>query len=361
MEQGVLSACPDAEVLQIPLADGGDGFLEAVLAAAGGNKESVTAMNALGQRATAPMGWLSPDQAVIDMSLISGLAMIPPKDRNGMAASSVGTGQMILHAISRGAKKILLGIGGSATSDGGAGAATALGLSLLDNQGQPLLLGAGDLARLDSLKLDVEMIKKYTTVSLQVACDVDNPLLGPRGCARIFSPQKGVPPEELPVLETTLEHWANLLEAATGNSSRNIPGAGAAGGMGFMLHNLLNAELVSGAELIMQAAGFAEKCKGADLILTCEGALDEQTAEGKLPALVARHASAMGIPVIAFAGILKPGWQKLHQQGLTAAWALADGPISFADSINRAAELLSSAAFQATSLVLATTSHSRRS
>ncbi len=285
-------ARPSDVVLLVPLADGGEGTLAAIHAAGGWTVMTAAARDPLWRPMRAP--WLQSadgSRAVVEMAAASGLSRVAPEERDAQRASSLGTGDLLRAALDAGVRDVVLGIGGSATTDGGAGMLGALG-ALIDDG-----LGLVDLAGLDP---------RLASLRLSVACDVTNPLLGPSGAAAVYGPQKGATLDDVAVLDRRLHRWADALEAATGRSERDAPGAGAAGGMGFALlclSNLLGSlELRPGVDLVMEAAGFASALAGADLVVTGEGRIDAQTAFGKTALGVARRAQAAGVRCIAVGG-----------------------------------------------------------
>lgn len=289
-----------ADVMLAPIADGGEGTLEALVAAVGGSVMGTIARGPLGIPVRAHVGILSDGTAVVEMSQASGLRLVAERDRDPMKASSFGTGEMIRAAIARRAQRILIAIGGSATVDGGMGLARALGIRFLDAGGSEVAEGGQGLehvARIDDSTLD----KRLPGTPLVVASDVMAPLLGPEGAAHAFGPQKGATREQVDGLERGLANLAERLRDDLGADVAERPGAGAAGGVGAMLM-ALGAEMRSGAELVLEAVGFRERLKEADLVVTGEGRLDMTTAQGKAPAMVARMAREAGVPCVALVG-----------------------------------------------------------
>jgi len=295
---GVLDAMPQAQVLCIPMADGGEGSLDAVLAATGGERRRAQVRNANGAEIVADWGWLGEGRAFIEMATAAGLERIAPAMRCARAASSFGVGQLILCALDAGAHHLMLGLGGSACNDAGAGLLQALGARLLDAQNQPLPAGGAalaDLVTLDLSGLDVRLADTRFTL----AVDVDNVLCGPAGASAIFGPQKGASLEDVAQLDAALAHFADVLAQASGQDLRNLPGMGAAGGLGLPIKALFETIFQPGVELIAALAGLDDALQRADLVFTGEGSLDRQTLLGKTPAGVARHARVRKIPVIA--------------------------------------------------------------
>jgi glycerate kinase len=323
---GIAAVAPGVPVREVPVADGGDGTVDAALAA-GFERVEVRAEGPVGKPVDTAFA-LRDGVAVVEMADVSGLRLLPRDGLAALEASSYGTGEVIAAALERGCHTVLLGIGGSASTDGGAGMLAALGARLLDAEGRELARGGGALPELDRVDL-TGLHPQLATAKVIVACDVDNPLLGPNGAAAIYGPQKGAGPDDVELLDAALAHWANLLDAAThserpGSSLRNLPGAGAAGGVGYAALAALDAELKPGIELMLDLVGFADALPGARLVITGEGSLDEQTLSGKAPAGVARAAVAAGVPVVTVSGRLALTAEQLHAAGVQRAYALSD-------------------------------------
>lgn len=352
MARGVRAGAPGAEVVCVPMADGGEGTVRALVAATGGRFLSARVSGPLGDPVEAEYGILGDGRtAVLEMAAASGLPLVPPERRDPMAATTFGTGELVAAALEQGVERIVLGIGGSATVDGGAGMAQALGARLLDAQEAPVGRGGGALgqvARIDVSALDPRLRR----VECKVACDVTNPLTGPQGAARVYGPQKGATPEMVERLDAALAHWARLIERDLGAHVSDAPGAGAAGGLGAGLMAFLRAELVPGVELIIKAVDLEEKLRGADLVLVGEGRVDEQTAYGKVPVGVARVARARGIPVVALAGSLSEGYEAVREQGIVACFSIVPCPMALREAMARADELLASVAEEVVRLFL---------
>ncbi|NYT85981.1 glycerate kinase [Pollutimonas harenae] len=336
---GVQQVLAQADVVCIPMADGGEGSLDAVLAATGGQQKKLLVHNANGQPCKASWGWLGEGRAFIEMASAAGLEQIPPSERKPLQATSYGVGQLIQAAVNAGARHIVLGLGGSATNDGGAGLLQALGVRLLDAQGQDLPGGGAALQQLDRIVLD-GIDPSLREVQFEIAVDVDNPLCGPRGASAIFGPQKGATPEDVATLDAALTHFADVCTRQFGQDNRNISGMGAAGGLGFAVKTCFQASFRPGVDLVAELSGLEEALEGAELVFTGEGRMDAQTLLGKTPAGVARCASRRGIPVIALAGSLGDGYEALYEVGITAAFSLAPGPISLEQAYAQAGEYL---------------------
>jgi len=337
--RGVKAAFPGAQTVCIPMADGGEGTVEAVLAAAGGQARQRTVNDALGHKVDAVWGLLDDGTAIIEMAAAAGLELIPPSKRDPLRASSHGVGELILAALDAGARHIILGLGGSATNDGGAGMLTALGLRLLDKEGRSLPPGGGalgQLASIDARGLDARL----ADVRIDIASDVDNPLCGPQGASHIFGPQKGATPEQVNALDDMLSHFADICARQLGADRRDEAGAGAAGGLGFAAKTFLNAQFRPGVDIVAELGGLAAAMQGAALAFTGEGRMDAQTLRGKTPAGVARIARQAGVPVVALAGSLGEGYEALHACGISAAFSLAPGPITLQQALTDAERLL---------------------
>ncbi|TKR55949.1 glycerate kinase [Allopusillimonas ginsengisoli] len=323
---GIQDAVPDAETVCVPMADGGEGSLDAVLAATGGERRVLTVIDANGQPHEASWGWLGDGKAFIEMAAAAGLEQIPEAERRPLLATSYGVGQLIKKAVETGASQIAIGLGGSATNDGGAGLLQALGVRLLDEHGDELPVGGAALHRLARVCLD-EVDPRLQQVRFDIAVDVDNPLCGPRGASAIFGPQKGASPQDVQVLDQALGHFADVCARQFEKDERNLPGMGAAGGLGFAIKTCFDAKFRPGVELIAELSRLAEAMVGADLVFTGEGKMDAQTVLGKTPVGVARLAAKQGIPVIALVGALGEGYEEVYSAGITAAFSLTPGPM----------------------------------
>jgi glycerate 2-kinase len=340
MRRGIHRALADADVRMIPVADGGDGLLQTL--------EIPLAAERIEQRVRGPLGddtratflySASRRLAIIEMATASGLALLPADHLDAMHASSEGVGQLISAALDLGAGQIVLGIGGSATTDGATGLATALGMRFLDEHNKPLR-GEGaslqHIRRIDRSDLD----ERLASVHLEVACDVENPLLGSEGAARVYAPQKGASRNDIEQLEKGLANLADVIEGQFGVDVRDMPGGGAAGGMGAGLKALFNAELKPGAELVLELLQVEAAIVNADLVLTGEGRLDYQTRFGKAPGAVAALAARHKVPCIAIAGILDETAYTLTDAGFAAVFSLCPGPVPLADAVEHAARYL---------------------
>jgi glycerate kinase len=338
--QGLAQVWPDAQLIKCPMADGGEGTVESVLAACNGQWRRSWVKGPLGDSVEARWGWL-PDShtAIIEMAEASGLQLVPPGQRDACSSSTYGTGELIRAVLDEGAGRVILAIGGSATNDGGAGAMQALGVVLLDQHNRPLPPGGlalAELARIDLSKMDPRLAQ----VNFEIAADVDNPLCGPHGASAIFGPQKGASPEQVQQLDQALGHFAEHCAQALNKDVRDEPGSGAAGGLGFAAKAFLGAHFRSGVDVVAQLTGLAEAINGADLVITGEGRFDAQTLRGKTPFGVARIARQHGVPVVVIAGTLGEGYQALYEHGIEAAFALVSGPMTLQEACGDAPRLL---------------------
>lgn len=340
IERGFRQIFPQVQYVKLPMADGGEGTVDSMVAATGGEIVTVAVTGPLGQPVQAFYGLLGEGEtAVIEMAAASGLHLAPKAQRDPRMTTSYGTGELILAALDRGVKTIILGIGGSATNDGGAGMMQALGARLLDENRQALPPGGAALAQLAYIDLS-GVDPRLQQVSITAACDVDNPLCGANGASAVFGPQKGATPEMVTQLDAALRHYGTLLEQATGREVINAPGAGAAGGMGAALLGMLNARLRPGIEIVIETLQLEEALRDADLVITGEGRLDSQSIHGKTPIGVARVAKRFGLPVIGIAGSLSKDYQVVHQHGIDAAFSVLDRVVSLEEALAEAADNL---------------------
>jgi len=353
MAAGVRLAAPAAEVMQVPVADGGDGLLEILEADRDLQRIPCSVSGPLGSPVNADLLYSASRRlAVIEMATAAGLALLPPTELDPMQATTSGVGELLLQALDLGAQRIILGIGGSATSDGGTGLARTLGARFLDVQGNELAGNAATLTQIAHIDLE-PLDPRLRQTRIEVICDVDNPLLGEQGAARVFAPQKGASPAQVAEIEAGLDNLAARVAQQLGKDIRNLQGGGAAGGLGAGMVAFLQAELRPGAAVVLELTGFEAALAGASLVLTAEGRLDSQTAHGKAPAEVARLASQQGIPCIAIAGSLGADLEALQAVGISACFSLCPGPLSLDAAMQQAAPLLSRACEQAVRCFLA--------
>lgn len=338
--QGWQEVFPEAETILCPMADGGEGTLEAVLEVCKGEWREKTVIGPLGKPVQAKWGWLEKQKiAMIEMAQASGIQLVPPSERDACQSTTFGTGQLILDALDAGAKDIILTVGGSATNDGGTGLLTALGARLLDSEQH--VLPAGGLALQNLSKIDLTHFDpRIQQTRFSLAADVTNPLCGSNGASYIFGPQKGATPAQVQLLDEALANFANVSARLLGFDKRDETGSGAAGGLGFAAKSYLNAEFKAGVEVVAELNQLASKISNADWVITGEGKFDRQTLNGKTVFGVSRVAKMQNIPVIVIAGTLGEGYQALYQHGVTAAFSLTNGPITLEQACQHASELI---------------------
>jgi glycerate kinase len=347
MARGVASVDPKAAIDRVPVADGGEGTVAALVAATGGTLQRATVTGPLGGPVEATFGLLGDRRTtVIEMASASGLVLVPPEARDPWRATTRGTGELLLAAVATGARRVIVGIGGSATNDGGAGLAQALGYRLLDDEGRDLGSGGGPLGRLARIDASGRRAD-LRGIEIAVACDVTNPLCGAQGASAIYGPQKGATPAMVEDLDRNLAHFAAIVARDLGVSIRDVPGAGAAGGLGGGLIAFARGRLRPGIELVIEAVGLEQRLRGADLCLTGEGAIDGQSAFGKATVGVARLARSLGIPSLAIVGSIGPGSREVLEEGVDAYFSICPGPIRLEEAMARAGELVEDAAAQA--------------
>ncbi|MGC8638645.1 MAG: glycerate kinase [Isosphaeraceae bacterium] len=353
MARGVTAVVPEAEIDRVPMADGGEGTVAALVAATGGRVQETLVNGPLGESVVASFGILGDGEtAVLEMASASGLWLVPLDRRDPWRATTRGTGELLLAAIECGVSKVIMGIGGSATNDAGAGLGQALGFRLLDADGREIGPGGGELGRLSRIERPRDE-GRLKAVEIAVACDVTNPLCGPRGASAVYGPQKGASPEMVARLDANLDHFATIVLRDLGLDLRDQPGAGAAGGLGAGLVAFAGGRLQPGVDLVIEAVKLRERLAKAELCLTGEGALDEQSAYGKTAVGVSRLARALGCPTLAIAGTIGPGAEAVLNEGITAYFSICPGPISLAEAMERAAELVEAATAQAIRAFLA--------
>jgi len=319
--RGVREVFPQADVVEVPVADGGDGTVEALVSAHHGEYRSAQVEGPLGDPVTAVYGMIEARRAVLELASASGLTLIAPARRDPRVASTYGFGQLLEAARGSGVKEVIAGIGGSATNDGGAGMAQALGCRLIDAGGRELDRGGAALARLDRIDCS-SLAPGWQSVRVKVACDVTNPLTGPQGASAVYGPQKGADPKAVEELDAALARFAEVVERDLGRRVAEVPGGGAAGGTGAGLIAFLNADLLPGAPLVVDAAGLDRELRGAQLVITGEGRVDEQTMYGKAPGEVIKRARAAGVPVVVLAGGRGSGWEALERLGVASVVTL---------------------------------------
>ncbi len=344
IEEGVKRIVPDAKTVLKPMADGGEGTVQALVDATGGEVMTTEVTGPLKERVNAHWGILSDKTtAVIEMASASGLPLVPPEKRNPLITTTYGTGELICAALDHGCRKLIIGIGGSATNDGGAGMAQALGVKLLDAEGRELPFGGGALASLE--RIDTSAIdRRLADFEVTLASDVNNPLCGPRGASAIYGPQKGASPEMVKQLDAALSHYADVIKRDLDIDFREVPGAGAAGGLGLGLMVFVKARMVPGIDVVIKATNLVADLKGAEIVFTAEGRIDCQSAMGKVPTGVALVAKKFGATVIALAGEVADDCRVVYDQGIDAVLSIAPGPITLDQSMAEAQKLLANAA-----------------
>jgi glycerate kinase len=328
IEKGFKQVLPDAEYVKVPMADGGEGTVRSLVDATGGEIRKETVTGPLGTAVEAFYG-LTGDRktAVIEMAAASGIHLVPKEKRNPLVTTTKGTGELIRAALDQRVERIVIGIGGSATNDGGAGMAQALGARLLDRDGNPLGFGGGELSKLDSIDLS-QLDPRLKEVHIEVACDVDHPLTGKRGASAVFGPQKGATPEMVTILDANLARFAQVVKETLGIDVDPIPGAGAAGGLGAGLIALLGASLKRGVDVVADAVQLDKHMAQASLVITGEGKIDGQTIHGKTPVGVAKRAKKYGVPVIGIAGMLGEDCDAVYRHGIDALFSIVPGTVS---------------------------------
>jgi len=344
IEIGIRKVFKSAEIVKVPMADGGEGTVQSLVDATGGKLINLKVKGPLLKSVDAFYGILGDgNTAVIEMAAASGITLISKEERNPMKTTTYGTGEMIKHALDKGCRNFIIGIGGSATNDGGAGMLNALGVKLLDENGEEIGYGGGSLDKL--CVIDISKIDSRIKVSnIVAACDVDNPLCGERGATCIFGPQKGADENMIITLDKNLSHFADMVDKYLGVSIIDYPGAGAAGGLGGGLLAFLNAKLQSGVNIVIETTALEDKLKDADLVITGEGMIDYQTQYGKTPYGVAMLSKKYDIPVIAIAGSIGRDAEELYLKSFDSIFSIIDKPMGLEEAIENSAILLQKAA-----------------
>lgn len=343
ISKGIKAACRDAEVRMIPMADGGEGTVDAILSALSGKLHMVDVVGPLGDIVRAEYGIADDGTAVIEMSKASGIGLIPKERLNPLLTSTYGTGELILDAVSKGCKKIILGIGGSATNDGGAGFAQAIGVKMYDRHGCLVEGRGGEIGRVERVDID-NIDARIKDVEILLAVDVDNPLCGPRGASAVFGPQKGATPDMVACLDKNLRNYAEKVIQTTGIDNMDVPGMGAAGGLAFSVMQFCPAYVKKGIEIVMDAVDFDKYVQWSDFVITGEGRVDFQTASGKVPAGVAKRAAMYHKPVYAIAGYEGQGAQAVYQSGLNEVVSSVYAPCSLEEALRDSAKNIPRAA-----------------
>ncbi len=348
--EGIQRVLPDAITEKVPIGDGGEGTVEALVAANEGDLVSVEVSGPLGDPVKAGYGIIDENTAVLEMAAASGLDLVPAAKREVTRASTYGTGEMISHALDQGVREIIIGIGGSATNDGGTGMATALGYRFLDRDGGELSPGGGSLskiARIDASHVDPRIAETV----FRVACDVSNPLTGERGASAVYGPQKGATEDDVKLLDEGLGRLAELVRRDMGIEAAEKPGAGAAGGLGYGLTVFCGASLETGIDIVLDAVNFEKRIEDVDLVITGEGKIDGQTAYGKVPIGVARRAKVYGVPVLVIAGDIGEGIEGVYEAGIDAVMSSVNRAMSLEEAMSNSRELIIDAAERAMRMV----------
>jgi glycerate kinase len=340
---GARRAVPGVEVIELGIADGGDGTADVVCRARGGAFKQAPALDPLGRERPQRYAWLDDGTAVIDVATASGLSLLSNAERDALSATSYGTGQLMQAALAAGAQRVVLGVGGSASVDGAAGILEALGVRLLDADGKQLPRGGASLAKLARLDTS-DLAERARRVPIDIACDVDSPLLGPLGAARVFGPQKGASPEAVQELEAGLVRLADVIQRDFGRDVKSVAYGGAAGGIAAGLHGVLGARLLPGVELVLDVVGFDAALPGAELCITAEGRLDRQSLRNKGPFGVARRAAIHGVPVVALAGGIESDVTDADFPDLAGMFSICSRPMSLEQAMRDAGPLLATAA-----------------
>lgn len=332
-KEGILRAMPEIEVVVKPLADGGEGTVDAFIEGEKGTRITMSVTGPMGGEVKCCYGILEDGRtAVMEMAQASGITLVAENERNPMQASTYGVGEMIRDAVYRGCRYFIMGIGGSATNDGGIGMLSALGFRFLDSKGQSVFGGARELSRIVAIRAD-GALPELAECEFQIACDVRNPLCGKNGATYIYGPQKGLPHELCDEIDKGMKHYAEVAELFCGKTCRDIPGAGAAGGLGFAFLAFLNGTLVPGVELVLETIHLEQEIKNARFVVTGEGRLDAQTAMGKAPAGVAKIAKQYGCQVLAFTGEVTEEAKKCNETGIDAFFPIVRGVANLEDAM----------------------------
>ena len=335
VKEGVLRAIPDADVVCVPLADGGEGTVEAIVSAGEGELISINVSGPLSRPVTAVYGYIKKTKtAVIEMSSAAGITLIKDSEKNPLYTTTFGVGEMILDALDKGCNRFVIGIGGSATNDGGTGMLSALGFEFLDKNENPIKQGAQGLCDLSKIKTD-KVDKRLFECSFNIACDVTNPLCGELGCSRIYGPQKGADEPMIEDMDRWLKNYASLTKSIFPNADESYPGCGAAGGMGFAFMSYLGGNLTSGAKLVTRETSLENHIKDSDIVITGEGRLDRQTAMGKAPVGVAKIAKKYGKKVIAFCGAVTDEAVLCNSEGIDAFFPILRKPCSLDEAMDK--------------------------
>ncbi|HHV99952.1 MAG TPA: glycerate kinase [Clostridiaceae bacterium] len=345
LEKVVRQHFEDIEIIKVPIADGGEGTVDAIIAATGGEYREVEVSGPLsGQKVRARYGIINGHTAVIEMAQASGLFLIKPEQRNPLLTTSFGTGELIKAALDEGIRNFIIGIGGSATNDGGIGAAQALGVKFLDSNGENVGLGGGELSKIQKIDL-TEMDRRIRDSNISVICDVTNPLTGPNGATAVYGPQKGVKTQEtFEILEKGMKNYEKLIMDTTGMDMSAIPGSGAAGGLGATMVAFFGAVLKPGIETILDFVNFDNRINDVDLVITGEGKIDSQSVFGKVPVGIAERCKQKNVRVVAISGVMGKDASKVYKFGIDSIMTTINSDMCLGEALARAEELLEDAA-----------------
>ena len=351
IERGIKQALPEAEVFKIPIADGGEGTVDAVVFGGGGEYRKITATGPLGAETEATYGILGEGRAVIEMAAASGLPLVPRDMRNPLHTTTRGTGELIRDALDQGCREILIGIGGSATNDCGVGMAQELGYSFKDASGREIGPGGGEIGKVGSIDTS-RADPRLSECTFVVACDVKNPLTGPEGASEVYGPQKGATPEMIKQLDGNLGHLAGIIREQLNKEVEDLPGAGAAGGLGAGLVAFCSAGLRSGIDAVLDIVRFEQQIEKADLIVTGEGRMDGSTAYGKVPVGIASRVRQSGIPVLAIVGDIGNGAGKVYDYGIQGIMSTMNRAMPLEEALSQSTEMLEDAAERVFRIIL---------
>lgn len=344
IERGIKKVDSGIKTILVPMADGGEGTIQSLVDASEGKIVELIVHDPLFRKIKSFYGIMGDGKtAVIEMAAASGLPLLIPDERNPLKTTTYGTGELIKDALNRGCQKFIIGLGGSATNDGGCGMAQALGVKFFDKNGEEVGFGGGELSKINSIDIS-GMDSRIKNAEFLAACDVDNPLCGEKGASAVYGQQKGASEDDVITLDKGLEHYAQMVQQQLNLDIKDVAGAGAAGGLGAGAMIFLLAQLQRGIEIVTQTTNLCEKMNGADLLITGEGRIDFQTAFGKTPFGVAQIAKNKNIPVIVLAGSLGEGYKTLYEKGFDGIFSIIDKPMSLQEAIDNAAQLLENAA-----------------
>lgn len=345
IEEGIRKACPEAGIVKIPIADGGEGTVEALVTATDGRIEKLRVKGPLMEEVDTFFGILGDQEtAIIEVAAVIGLAMIPQENRNPLNTTTFGVGELILAVVEKGYKKIIIGLGGSSTNDGGMGMLQALGVKFLDKDGMLLGYGGKFLPMVDSIDIS-DFDHRLKNVKITVASDITNPLIGPDGATYIYGPQKGASLDIVEYLDKGMQNYSNIIKYKLGSDVAKLPGSGAAGGLGAAFLAFMKADICPGIELVINYCNFENKVKDADLFITGEGKTDKQTAYGKVPVGLAKVAKKYEVPVVCISGSMGKGFEEVYRYGIDSVFSIVNRPMLLDEAMSRSGELLSDTAY----------------